>query len=103
MGFRPGLKGSLEEILEAGKNVLHHQPPVNTADAPVQFCKSSVYTKNLLQASEKPGVAHFGATSLDFLSGSSKSIMLRLVVRIRRRENKPRSHCQSLHSPTEAK
>ena len=39
MGFRPGLKGSLEQILEVGKNQLHHQPPVNKPDAPVQFCK----------------------------------------------------------------
>jgi hypothetical protein len=38
LGFRPGLKGSLEEILEAGKNQLHHKPPVNSPDAPVHFC-----------------------------------------------------------------
>ncbi|KAH8594259.1 Alpha/Beta hydrolase protein [Bisporella sp. PMI_857] len=37
LGFRPGLKGSLEEILEAGKNQLHHKPPVNDPAAPVQF------------------------------------------------------------------
>ncbi|PMD45575.1 alpha/beta-hydrolase [Hyaloscypha variabilis F] len=57
MGFRPGLKGSLEEILEAGKNQLHHQPPVNTSDAPVQFYDKKIsqdVTVRVYTPKEKP-------------------------------------------------
>ena len=65
MGFRPGLKGSLEEILEAGKNQLHHQPPVNKPDAPVQFCKP---TRSLILhaagSTLLPGCLYFASTIL---------------------------------------